>query len=184
MIIAVSSFAQKKGEMTFEGSLGLSIIPSTTNTYIDGTIYEKGKQSFTFGMDVELGVGYFFADHWKVAGTLGFDLVNNTSTMFTINPYVSYYLPIIADFYYTPAVKLNFGFGNKINGIKYSAFDFVAALNVISFEYRVTSNFAVGISAGQIGYARTNLKSENIRSNTDTFLFDINSAKLGVVFYL
>jgi len=65
LLVAVASFGQKKGETTFEGTLGLTIIPSTTDYYMDGSKISSNEQSFKFGMNVDLGAGYFFADRWK-----------------------------------------------------------------------------------------------------------------------
>jgi len=185
MMIAVFSFGQKKGEATFEGTIGLSIIPSTTNYYYQGSITESGVQSFNFGMNIDLGGGYFFADNWKVAGTIGFKLVNNSTTLFTIKPYVGYYLPIITDFYYVPKVQLGVGFGNVItNNIKYSCTDFIAGVSFLSFEYRISSHVGIGISAGNIGYKGTTLKSENLKNVTNSFVFDINTANITFVYYM
>lgn len=185
MMIAVLSFGQKKGEATFEGTIGLSIIPSTTNYYYQGSITESGVQSFNFGMNIDLGGGYFFADNWKVAGTIGFKLVNNSTTLFTIKPYVGYYLPIITDFYYVPKVQLGVGFGNVItNNIKYSCTDFIAGVSFLSFEYRISSHVGIGISAGNIGYKGTTLKSENLKNVTNSFVFDINTANISFVYYM
>lgn len=185
MMIAVVSFGQKKGEVTFEGTIGMSIVPTTTDSYYQESIIDRGIQSFSFGMNLDLGGGYFFADNWKVAGTIGFKLVNNATTLFTFKPYVGYYLPIISDFYYVPKVQLGLGLGNVIsNNIKYNCTDFVAGIKFLSFEYRLSSHVGLGFNAGNIGYKGTTLKAENLKKVSNSFVFDINSANITFVYYM
>ena len=209
--------AQQQGDMVITGSLGLS---GNSTHYrskvVQGNETSKEKEivpgSFKFSIMPEFG--YYVLDRLEVSLALGYDLERSGvvdqwqdkncydfTHLFTINPGISYHLPICEKFYYAPAFYLSIGFGSVNsqsagrNGIEVAKEGFTAfgfGLSLLSFEIKPTEHFAISLSAGDFTYALVHAKdkeevagaefSSHVTANNVDFGLNLG-AKIGFKYY-
>ena len=175
--------AQQQGDMVITGSLGMGGNSTHYRTKFvspDETIKDKEIVPGTFRFSIMPEFGYYVLDRLEVSLALGYDLERSDAVdqwqgkncydfthLFTINPGISYHLPICEKFYYAPAFYLSVGFGSVNsqsagrNGIEvakegFTSFGFGLAL--LSFEIEPTEHFAISLSAGDFTYALVHAK--------------------------
>ncbi|MBQ8722061.1 MAG: hypothetical protein IJY67_07960 [Paludibacteraceae bacterium] len=123
--------------------------------------------------------------------------------LFSIRPAFHYYLTITENFYYTPGVSLDLGFG-CLNSEKWqdyeendwsdyeeyqekrgkeidkessrSVFQFGLNLHLVAFEFRPTQNFAINLSAGEFGYVYSSVY-RNLSEKEYEEIYDVENVK-------
>ena len=110
-----------------------------------------------------------------------------------INPNLSYFVRLAEGFYYTPEVGASFGWGkntyeqstNQSTNYNYTDYDLYA--NLLAFQCRVSSSFALGIVVGDVSYRIRDYNiSANINDghyNINQFSFNLNSGSIYAHFY-
>ncbi len=197
LFASVAAFAQKQGDLFVEGSIDLSC-GTQKNTVVTGSSSSSEKGSLGTEFGINLGAGYFVIDNVKVGLDLGFDYMKSGSSKlpaFSINPNVAYYLELAKNFYYTPELGFAAAFGtdsttytlgSMSTTTKYGYSAFGAYLNLLSCEYRINSNFAIGVNVGSLSLLSTKLKdkenTDNYTKNT-SFGLDLGSADVCLRFY-
>lgn len=197
MLALTSAFAQQKGDISLNGSIGYDITNSATKN--DNLIIkQKGDRNFRF----TAGADYFIIDNLSVGLDLSYDLGMNPKTIgddtlfsktgiFAIIPNVSYHIKLCDRLYYTPEFEIGIGFGensepiNASQRIKSGFTVFSMALNPAKIEFRPIDNLGLTLSFGSVRYTSTFAKEGDASVTYDNFGFDIlGSANIGVRFYL
>lgn len=205
MVMACGAMsAQQKGDMYVGGILGVAGGSSKTN-YTANSVTVKGDgtpSTTTFTLNGEFG--YFFADNWRISGSLGYGLVSNPDrkvddkwlrdnvNMFSIGPSVAYYLNIVGDLYYTPEFGFGAYFGNvktdltkssvQRNGLAGFGFGF----HIGQFEFRPSDHFGFSVNVLSFDYAYTKLKGDDSDDYSTTSAVQYNigiQPSFGVKYY-
>ena len=172
-----TSFGSQKAEVSM-GSI------STSETMPSETI---------LGLGVEYG--YFLVDNLKLSLGLAYPFTSTPTekdddkwlstsvSAFTIIPNISYYFPITEDLFYTPGLEFAIIFGqqkemlsrNETYNNKTTGWG--ACLSFLSFEYKVSERFGIGLSLGSLNYttANANIEDYDISTRVGAFQFDLNT---------
>lgn len=179
-------------------SAGSSKSESKSGNYTQTETYPA---DFKFGLGAEFG--YFVSDNVRLALYLNFNhedspvskssdnsWLKEKANLFGINPNIAYYKKIADRFYYTPEVGASFQFGKysepvaSNTTVSYDATGWNIYANIVSFEYRLSDRFALGVTYGAIGYNKLTIKGNSDSSTSyGNFYFDLGSAGLNAKFY-
>ncbi|MBQ9137386.1 MAG: hypothetical protein IJX65_01970 [Alistipes sp.] len=152
--------AQKKGDMFFGGTTGITIQATSAN---------NGEVAAGFAIQPEFGV--FVANNCKLGVSVGYALSGGIHSL-TACPNFAYYLRLCDGLYYTPGIEAGFvmaaASGNYAAGVG-------IGLQLFTLEFRPTKHF--GLSAG--------LASLNfVAMNTAAFNFNLGvNPTVGVKYY-
>lgn len=172
LCICTASFAQKKGEMSIGGTVGMSTslqLTTATSGSISQTEKQPGKTSFQFGPEFS----YFVADNCRLTAGIGYGLessplsedddtgkwLRSNLNVFQIGVGFSYFVSITDRFHYAPGVSFYGVFGkdsiDMTTSSKYSlsAAGFDLRLNAAAFQFRPVKHFAFDISILSLEYA-------------------------------
>ncbi len=200
---AIVAGAQEKGEKYLGVGLCLNAGSKTTESKVGGYIQsETVPNNFELGMGAEFG--YFVSNNIRVALSLNYSHENSPTSktsegtwlkekanLFGINPNVAYYKRIGDSFYYTPEIggTVEFGkYSDPINANKYASYNcsgWSIYANLLSFEYRFSGKFALGVSYGSLSYSKADVKEESyVLLGIGAFRFNLSSGSLNARFYL
>lgn len=176
LCLCTFSFAQKKGEMSIGGSIGISTsmqFTTATSGAISQTEKQPGKTSFQLGPEFS----YFVADNCRLTAGIGYSLesspmtedddtgkwLKNNLNLFQIGVGFSYFVAITDKFHYTPGLSFYGVFGkDKIDLSTSKNYSLGAAgldcrLNAVAFQFRPVKHFAFDISILSLEYAYISL---------------------------
>lgn len=186
------SFAQSKGDSYVSATIGLEFGSQKTTTTI-GSLSVSESQPLATSFSLGAEYGYFVSNNLR----LGFAIqVPYTCTPTTkdndewlktktvgigFNPNVSYYFQIKDNFYYTPEIGCYYELGNyKESLTSNTSYDnnytgWSVYLNLLSFEFKVSKDFAIGVNLGTLQYITSKIKDKD----TDT---EINVSRFNCAF--
>lgn len=182
-LLSTVSFAQSKGDSYTSLKFGFEF--GQQKTKIAQGVSESQPTASSLSVAVEYG--YFVANNFSIGLALicpytstpsaksNNDWLSSTTLGIGVNPNISYHLQISDNFYYTPEIGGYFEYGKyedeQPNSISYDTNykGWGAYLNLLSFEFRVSKDFAMGVNAGALQYVTTKID-------------DISVSRFGCVF--
>ena len=200
MLVSISSFAQKKGDMYVSGHFTADLgtyasVPSTGGS---------SSEWYAFDSSLDLGAeyGYFVADNVRLSLGVCFpfmtapveEIDGETSKFNAISldiyPNVAYYVKMGERSYYTPALGVLY----QRDRMKTSGSESLASIShaslwgvyidVLSFEFKVSEKFSIGVNAGDIGACTSKhiySKEESYKMNQ--LYFDLANGSVDFKFY-
>ena len=138
-MLAFTASAQKKGETSIGGNIGLGITSVGYEGYMNTGV--------TFSLAPELG--YFIADNLKIGAGLEYS-INSGIHSFAFMPNVSYYVRMVDNLYYVPSLDIGGGLLAQDSNVA-GLFGF--SLDLFAMEYKATKNFGFGASLVNLSYA-------------------------------
>ena len=200
--LSTMSFAQSKGDQHFSMTLGFDFGTQKTKVAV-GSISESTSTplavSFSVGMEhsyfvcknFKLGLGMYIPyshtplrkqnDLWLKSKTFGVGF----------NPNISYYARINDYLYYTPELGGVYEFGayyedlSSDNTYKTDCVGWGVYLNLLSFEAKISDDYALGFSMGALEYSAARIKNKdtNTKLTTSVFKCILNKAELSFRMY-
>lgn len=172
-------FAQSRGDMYVGGILGVSGGSSKTNVTIGSTTVKGDATPSDTEFNLTGEFGYFFADNWRVSGSLGYGLqstptvkkddkwLRDNLNLFTIGPSIAYYLNVAGDLYYTPEFGFYGCFGQNKTDLtsstvqKNSVGGFGMSFAIGQFEFRPTAHLGLSVNLLAFDYAYLKIKGDD-----------------------
>ncbi|MGL5683983.1 MAG: outer membrane beta-barrel protein [Marinifilaceae bacterium] len=188
LLSSITLFAQQQGQVRLGGDLSFSSNESKDL---------EGNRTTVTNVKVLPNVSYFISDNWAIGLDLGYEYKqtkvkgNDThkpkTNLFVVGPRASYYLQITQNFYYTPGIYVNVGFGEyknqeTINGVtskKADLFNLRAGLNLMRFEFMPTDVIGISFSIGEFSYDYLTYKYKDVEGKPK---HKYNSFDLGLNF--
>ena len=170
------SFAQSKGDSYTSFKFGFEFGKQKTKI-AKGT---SKSQPLPTTLSIGFEYGYFVSDNLSIGIALlcpytstplaknNNDWLSSKTLGVGINPNISYHLQISDNFYYTPEIGGYFEYGNYEEELQNStSYDtnykgWCAYLNLLSFEFKVSKDFAMGVNAGALQYVTTKIEDVSI----------------------
>lgn len=160
------SFAQSKGDSYTSFKAGFEF--GQQKTKIAQVVSES--QPTASSLSVAIEYGYFVANNFSVGIALicpytSTPLANNNTSAtlgIGVNPNISYHHQMSDNFYYTPEIGGYFEFGKYLEGEPDIYKGWGAYLNLLSFEFKVSKDFAMGVNAGALQYATTKIEDVSV----------------------
>lgn len=198
----------EKGEKYVSASIGASFGTQSIKTDFSRINAYSTNEAKELSLGASSEFGYFVTNNFKIGCAIGGSFFKESSLMnnyineieidnqntdtksfaLSIIPNVAYYVRITDKFSYTPEVGCNFSFGKVYGDEESSNFKgWTAYLKFISFEFRITEKFALGVNYGGLGYTSQKLDSQIVltsQSHTKQFTFNAKSGDLHAKFYL
>ena len=201
-VLSTALFAQSKGDSYVSATMGFEF-GSQENKVSVGSFSESESQPLasTFGIGVEYG--YFVDDNFRLGiglylpitstptGKDDDEWLKSKTVGFGINPNVACYAHVTDNFFYTPELGVNFEFGDYEQEItlreSYNT-DYkgwAVYLSLISFEFKVSKSFALGLNMGTFQYASLSIKDDETDTTIDvsTLKCDFNNVEIHARFY-
>ena len=198
-LLSTVSFAQSKGDQHFSMTLGFEFGTQKTELGV-GSISESTSSplatSFSVGMEhsyfvcknLKLGIGIYLPyshtplqkqnDEWLKSKTFGVGF----------NPNISYYARINDYLYYTPELGGVYEFGayyedlSSDNTYKTDCIGWGVYLNLLSFEAKISDDYALGFSMGALEYSAARIKNKDTNTKLTTSVFRCNFNKASIHF--
>ena len=167
MLMSVTSFAQKKGDMYVAGSFATDFGSYSMSSSADG--YATSEKT-PFGTSFEIGgdYAYFVADNVRLGLGVSFPFssspiekvdgkwLKDKTTEFEVNPNVAYYVKLADRFYYTPEIGILFQWSTIRTQISPSLTESTQIstwggyINLLAFEFQTSERIAIGVTFGGI----------------------------------
>ena len=151
--LSFAAVAQTKGDKYVGIGLGCSLQSNGNSDNSNTSIQLAGQTELAF----------FPSDCFRLAVAFGTNYLsgiksNQTSLGFYLNPALSYYFKMSEGIYYTPELGAIFEKGNITNtspslGNVYPYNGFGAYLDILSFEFRISDDMALGMNMGVMSFA-------------------------------
>lgn len=172
-------FAQNRGDMYVGGILGVSGGSSKTSVTVGSTTMKGDSTPSDTEFNLTGEFGYFFADNWRVSGSLGYELVSSPTNkkdgkwmkdnmnIFAIGPSIAYYLNVTGNLYYTPEFGICGCFGQYKSDLTSSKFQkngvtgFGMNFAIGQFEFRPTAHLGLSVNLLSLEYAYLKIKGDD-----------------------
>lgn len=171
VFLSMNIFAQNKGEMYVLTSASASFGKMTGEEVYGFQSNETYQQPMDTYFDLSLGYGVFVAQQFRLELALsaysqrypqeetGGVWLNNTYKGLYVAPSLAYYFKLADRFYYAPEIGASLDYGkyshettvNSSTTFPYKGYILYA--NWLSFQFRVSDHFALGIQAGDLQYS-------------------------------
>lgn len=190
VFVALSAigFSQNKGEKYIITTANASFGNASTEI-TDGYQSVTSQKPLGTNLDLGIGFGYFVANNFRIelclSGYTDSNPIEKSGNVWLkdkykglyVNPNLSYFVRLAEGFYYTPEVGVSFGWGkntyeqstSQSTNYNYTDYDFY--VNLLAFQYRVSSNFALGIVVGDVSYR---IRGYNIGANINDGHYNVN----------
>ena len=201
-VLSTALYAQSKGNSYVSATVGFEF-GNQENKVSVGSFSESETQPLASTFVIGTEYGYFIEDNFKLG--LGLCLPITSSPVgkdddewlksktvgFGINPNVAYYARVNDNFYYVPELGVNFEFGDYEQEISLRESyntdykGWAVYLSILSFEFKVSKSFALGLNMGTLGYSSLSMKDDETDTTIDisSFKCDFNSADIHARFY-
>ena len=167
MLMSVTSFAQKKGDMYVAGSFATDFGSYSMSSSADG--YATSEKT-PFGTSFEIGgdYAYFVADNVRLGLGVSFPFssspiekvdgkwLKDKTTEFEVNPNVAYYVKLADRFYYTPEIGMLYQGGTIKTQLSPSDTESAQVstwggyINLLAFEFQASERIAIGVTFGGV----------------------------------
>lgn len=197
LFVFVATFAQTKGEKYIAATASASFGSQDVATHnVLSTDNAKSPLGSTISIQGELGV--FIADKVRVGLAIGVPFTSTPTTQsgsdwlyaktlgINITPNLAFYGRITDSFFYAPELGFAYETGRYEEDVvasysfdaKYSGWGVSA--NLLSFEFRINPQIALGVSAGALSYLKVTVKADTSAANVTTTQrrFDLNNGTL------
>ena len=202
LFLSTVSFAQTKGNSYVSAIIGAEFGTQKT-TLSSGSISESESQPLTTSFSIGAEYGYFISNNLKLGAALYVpfsstptskddgEWLKNSTIGIGVVPNISYYHRINGNFYYTPEIGVNIEFGkynqqlasNHSYNSNYNGWGIY--LDIISFEFKISEKFALGVNIGSLGYSSVNMKDKksDYEITVSSFKCNLNEAQVHARFY-
>lgn len=195
--------AQKRGDMFLSGSVGFSMDKAHNYISSDGAYTVVERKPFTFLVSAGIGYSYFVMDNFRIGLNLEVPFSSSYGVQYNdsylrknyfglyINPELAYHFRLLERLFYTPELGFSYCFGSYKEDVTPDSFyklpfsGWEVYLNLLSFEYRISRHFSVGVSAGSLSYFdfRLKEKSSYVYFGGGEFSFKLNEASIRCAYY-
>ena len=198
-LLSTVSFAQSKGDHYFSGTLGFEFGTQKTKLAV-GSISESASSplaaSFSIGAEYghfvcknfKLGIGLYLPYSYNPLQKHNDEWLKSTTFGVGVNPNISYYVRINDYLYYTPELGGLFEYGNYSEDLsddstyKTNCIGWGVYLSLLSFEVKVSDDYALGFSMGALEYSAARIKNKEIDTKLTTSVFKCNFSKASIHF--
>ena len=198
--LSLFSASAEKGEKYISADFGINF-DKKTREYSKSIFFDLADETQqTFALSAGSEFGYFVSNNFKVgcaiSGTYNTSLSEgqNSATEIktligVLNPNIAYYFRITDKFSYSPEVGAHFGLGKvDSNGNDANSKFWDIYLKFISFEFRITEKFALGVDFGNINFCAMKLETETplvtISGESKQFQLNAQGGAIHARFYL
>lgn len=202
VLMSVASFAQEKGDMYLSCSFSTDFGGAKTSTSLDG--YESSvKEPFGTSSEISAEYAYFAANNTRLALEVAFpfsstpfyevdgEWIKGKNRALCICPNFSYYVKLADRFYYTPEIGALIEWSTIKTKHPQVPTEYLSSslwggyISLLSFEFRVSERFAIGIAGGGIGFYSSNsaYKGEDVSYRMNQFVCDLNKGSMQFIWY-
>ncbi len=168
IMMSTVMMAQNQGDLSVGGDLSLGFNSNAATTESGSTTTTTKSNVTTFGISPR--VGYFVIDNLEVFAMAGVgittskpsDNLKSNSTAWNYGIGAAYYLPLMSNIYYAPALtlkgnsistKAEVTYGSMTNTTTDSYNTFGVSLALGRFETRITDNVAINLNVASLSYS-------------------------------
>lgn len=189
-LVALSAigFSQNKGEKYIVTTANVSF-GSVSTEITDGYQSVTSQKPLGTNLGLGIGFGYFVANNFRIelclSGYADSNPIEKSGNVWLkdkykglcVNPNLSYFVRLAEGFYYTPEVGVSFGWGKNTyeqstnQSTNYNYTDYAFYANLLAFQCRLSSNFALGIVVGDVSYR---IRDYNIGANINDGHYNVN----------
>ena len=198
--LSLFSASAEKGEKYISADFGVNFDQNTTehsrNKFFD--LADETQQTFALSVGSEFG--YFVSNNFKVGCAIsgafnsskaeGQNPTTETKSLIgVLTPNIAYYFRITDKFSYSPEFGANLGLGKgDSNGYDSNIKFWNIYLKFISFEFRISEKFALGVDYGNINFNAMKLETETplitVSSESKQFQLNAQGGAIHARFYL
>lgn len=197
--LSTVSFAQSKGDQYLSGTLGFEFGTQKTELAV-GSISESTSTPlaalFSIGAEYsrfvcknfKLGIGLYLPYSYNPLQKHNDEWLKSTTFGVGVNPNISYYVRINDYLYYTPELGGLFEYGKYSEDLsddstyKTNCIGWGVYLSLLSFEVKVSDDYALGFSMGALEYSAARIKNKEFDTKLTTSVFKCNFSKASIHF--
>lgn len=203
IVLTISAFAQNKFEkyvfVTGNAAFGNMKIENSDG-YHNAV---KTERPFNTYLGLKAGFGFFVAKNFRLELGVGVPYSKEISSKdgdkwlydkvlgVSICPNMAYFVKLADRFYYTPTIGGNFVFGKEeldVSSYQTEKYDYRLTgvyMNPVSFQFRVSPKFALGLDVGQVYYRRIKISYQvsGAYAAANQWHFSFNDISVSALFY-